>query len=681
MNQTLSFRTTNDWGPETKPSQNNILPTNPPSPSPDAPLLILFPALEHTPYPEMANASGRKNTHQRQEADPPKLSQNAKRKRDQHDRRTNLESHAITNLSSYTLTEAEHNLLIKGLSYIPTDNTDTNDLHIQRQEFIKRIHTDYYFKDKPRTPPQFHTKSQWTPPIPTHKQLHQFSQNLKSITNTFKQDNHPTTTNANNPEQQAIQSLIDNKNITIKRADKGGSIVIMDTQDYINTALKHLQDPQTYAPKDTDHTQDVADQINSFILQLTNTGHLTKQIANYIQPKTPPRTPIFYYLPKIHKPNNPPRPIISGCDSPTDNLSKYLTAIFNPIAQAQPSYLKDTKHLLQIIQQYPELPHNTILCTADVTSLYTNIPHEEGIQVILDALDTHRHLLPPNTPNNTIINTCLQFILKHNYFSFLNKHYQQTQGTAMGTKMAPPYANIFMSHIEQQITHKYRQHIILWQRFIDDIIFIWEGSLSLLQEFMAHANAFHNTIKFTFEYSLTEIHFLDILIFMDKSRRLQTTIYRKPTDKNLILHFSSHHPLHLKRNIIYTQALRYKRIISSPRKLDKELKTLKSIFLARGYPLRLIQQQISKAKLIPRTLLLKNKDKQHTTKTLLKIPFHPQSNTLKTRIHNTWSSTLTDEKLRTLWPSPPTFLNRTDKNLKELLIRTKQHHPQTPKYT
>jgi peptide-methionine (R)-S-oxide reductase len=598
---------------------------------------------------------------------------NAKRKLEQLSWQRNLETNAITNLSSYEPTPPEQQLLTKGLSYIPSYNSNTTTLQEHTNTFVKRLRTDYFFRDSPRTTPQFHTKSDWVPPTPHNLQLTKLTNEIQTISSTTQ------FCHSDNTEQQSILSLTNNKDITIKRADKGGSVVIMNTQDYIDTALTHLNQPNVYQPHDTDPTQDIADRLNSFILQLTNTGHLKHVIAKYIQPKLPPRTPLFYFLPKIHKPNNPPRPIISGCDAPTDNLSKYLTAVFNPIAQAQPSYLKDTKHLLQLIENHPHLPKNATLCTADVTSLYTNIPHDEGISVILEALKTHKHLLPMHTPNNTIIKTFLHFILKENHFDFLDKHYLQTQGTAMGTKMAPPYANIFMAQIEQQIKHNYNQHISLWKRFIDDIFFIWQGSHKSLEQFTQHSNTHHDSIKFTFEHSQSEIHFLDTRIYIDKSRKLQTNIYRKPTDKNLILHFSSHHPLHLKRNIVYTQALRYKRIISSPHNLTIELKTLKKIFLARGYPQRLIEQQINKAKLIPRALLLTDTIKQPPPKkTLFKIPYHPDSSTLKKRIRHTWHNTLTDPPLRKLWPSPPTFLDHTNRNLKDLLVHTRQHLPSTP---
>ena len=618
------------------------------------------------------------NPHNTHTTQTPKPGRNRRKKLKHRLFKAQLESQAITNLSDHTLTQEETELLTKGLSFIPTHNTQTTDIATYTDEFIKTLHTDHYFKDKPRSTPLFHTKSNWVPPTPTNQQLKTLTDTIRNASQ-LAQLGGPALHPEPIPEhQQAIQSLINNKNITIKRADKGGSVVIMNTKDYINTALTHLQQADVYTEHKEDGTIGIFDQLNSYLLQLEHTGKLNHRIIKYIQPKQPPRTPLFYFLPKIHKPNNPPRPIISGCDSPTDRLSNYISQILNPIAQAQPSYIKDTKHLLQIIGDTDSLAENTFLVTADVTSLYTNIPHEEGIATALKALTDHKHLLPPHTPKNGVIHNFLHLILAGNHFDFLEKHYLQIQGTAMGTKMAPAYANIFMANIEQNITHTHLHNIILWKRYIDDIFFIWKGSETSLLDFIQEANTYHNTIQFTFEYSRTEAKFLDTRTYLDSKRKLQTTIYRKPTDKHLLLHYDSHHPLHVKRNIVYTQALRYKIIISTTHHLSKELSFLSGIFRARGYPSRLIHQQFNKAKLIPRKQLLMNKTKRtRSMKKIFKVPFHPKFRPFKTSIKRTWKSELTDPSLTTLWPEPPTFLNVTHKNLKDTLVRTKQHLPTT----
>jgi len=43
---------------------------------------------------------------------------------------------------------------------------------------------------------------------------------------------------------------------------------------------------------------------------MVDNGHISKETGNYLTP-TDPRTVRFYHLPKIHKPGNPGRPIVS----------------------------------------------------------------------------------------------------------------------------------------------------------------------------------------------------------------------------------------------------------------------------------------------------------------------------------------------------------------------------------
>ena len=92
----------------------------------------------------------------------------------------------------------------------------------------------------------------------------------------------------------------------------------------------------------------------------------------------PPRIPVFYTLTKIHKPTPVGRPIISGCDGPTERISAFVDHLIQPIAQKQALYLKDTTEFLNFIEK-TKLPKSTILASMGVTSLYTNIPEEESI--------------------------------------------------------------------------------------------------------------------------------------------------------------------------------------------------------------------------------------------------------------------------------------------------------------
>ena len=97
----------------------------------------------------------------------------------------------------------------------------------------------------------------------------------------------------------------------------------------------------------------------------------------FLTPNNPPRTPIFYMLPKIHKPDNPGRPIIFGCDFPSANLSVFFDHYLKLIVQSLPSYIRDTDDFLKAVPDINTvIPPNSILVTLDVWSLYTNVPQD-----------------------------------------------------------------------------------------------------------------------------------------------------------------------------------------------------------------------------------------------------------------------------------------------------------------
>ena len=56
-----------------------------------------------------------------------------------------------------------------------------------------------------------------------------------------------------------------------------------------------------------------------------------------------------------------------------------------------------------------------------------------------------------------------------------HKYYLQIQGTAMGTKMAPAYANLLMGKLEEKLNELGKPHIVLWKRFIEDILILSSG--------------------------------------------------------------------------------------------------------------------------------------------------------------------------------------------------------------
>ena len=374
-----------------------------------------------------------------------------------------------------------------------------------------------------------------------------------------------------------------------------------------------------------------------------------------MRPPHSPRTAIFYGNPKTHKPNIPLRPIASAIDNPTDNLSKYIAHFLHPLSTLTDTYIKDSTTFKKYIAALPPLPTNAYLCTADVKSLYTNIPTAQGIEHTCAFIDTHRNTLPSYAPNTHIFKIILTHILTHSTFKFQDTHYLQHSGAAMGNRMVPPYANIFMHYVDIDIKTR-QDNIDHFKRFLDDLFFIFYDDDGQIDQLEHTLNTIHPTIKFTLSHSRTDINFLDLHIYLDNDRKLRTTFYRKRTDCQSYIHFTSNHPLYIKRNIIYTQALRLNKLIDDDTELRKHLDMLTKSFIIQAYPLQFIHTEIQKALQFTQHELLNpppptehDPTAHHNT---VKIQYSTSTRPLK-NFFRTYESHMTDTSLTQNQPTPP----------------------------
>ena len=151
--------------------------------------------------------------------------------------------------------------------------------------------------------------------------------------------------------------------------------------------LAFLNEKKNYQPLTQPMIENSTRKGTQLIKSLLQEGHIDDMTAKWLSlTPNPPRIPIFYTLRKIYKPTPVGRPIISGCDGPTERISAFVDRLIQPIAQKQDSYLKDTTDFLNFIES-TKLPKNTVLVLMDVASLYTNIPHEEGVTTVYCAYE------------------------------------------------------------------------------------------------------------------------------------------------------------------------------------------------------------------------------------------------------------------------------------------------------
>ena len=98
------------------------------------------------------------------------------------------------------------------------------------------------------------------------------------------------------------------------------------------------------------------------------------------------------------------------------------------------------------------------------------------------------------------------------------------------------------------------------------------------------------------------------MLYKDENKNIQTTLSRKHTHQQVLLHAKSEHPRSLKNSIPYSQALRLKTICSALAEFDKNCIIIKQKFLDRQYK-EVLDEQIKKVDRIERKELFANKGK------------------------------------------------------------------------
>ena len=372
----------------------------------------------------------------------------------------------------------------------------------------------------------------------------------------------------------------------------------------------------------------------------------------------------FYLLPKIHKKNNPGRPVVSSVNCHTTKISRYVDHYIQPLAKQVKSYIRDTTDFLNKIKSLERIPQDAILVTLDVRSLYSNIKHDEGLSALKECLDTRTI----NNPPTTVVTTLMNHILTLNNFNFNGRHFLQIKGCAMGTVAAPSYATIYMGYFEEKFIYPIiNSECLFYTRYIDDIFLIYTGGEAKLIEFLTNLNTLHDSIKFDYEKSKKSIAFLDTLVYIDNNRQLQTTLYTKPTDTHNYLHFQSAHPKHLKQSLPYSQALRIRRICSQNSDLIIHSEKLKKQFKARGYKDTLVEEQIKKAVTINREDTLKLTDRYLVNRIPLVTTFNITLPPINNILHKRWEILRLKPHLNNIFNEPGMLTFRRPTNLKEII--------------
>jgi hypothetical protein len=513
-------------------------------------------------------------------------------------------------------------------------------------EFKRRLRLQDFFKDETsinttNVIDRFHLKSDFLPPKGHNIELDNIISILDNQFNSLVNDEQHfhTHKNISKHESKALKELQNKHHLLFTEADKGGALVILDYNFYSSRIREeHLHDNKLYTKVDSYKSQNTLTQIRLLCNNYKNI--FTKKEFDYLT-KFRYKLPFMYGLPKLHKcpdyfldthidnfgflskiaPSDLKfRPIISSRFAPTSHLSAFLDDLLKPLVPLLSSHCRDTFHFLETLPK--TVDNDSTLTTFDVTSLYTNIPHDLGYQAIEYWIDIHKDKIPAKFTKDFIMNS-LKMILENNFFSFEDNIYLQISGTAMGTKVAPTYASLVMGYLEEKLYSNIIHTFPLtanfinssWLRYLDDCWIIWKknyGDFTLFEEIL---NNLHPAIKFTKEMNNTSLNFLDVAVYIENSQNentIQTDIYRKKTDSMSYVPFNSAHARHILRNIPFSLAYRIKRIVSDPNIRHNRYEELKHKLLQLKYPINLIDNAIIRAENRTETATTDN-DNDHDT--------------------------------------------------------------------
>ena len=176
------------------------------------------------------------------------------------------------------------------------------------------------------------------------------------------------------------------------------------------------------------------------------------------------------------------------------------------------------------------IPPEYKMVSFDVVSLFTNVTLDETIDIIIkyiyDKKETNTDI--PKKEMRELLYLCT----KNAHFTLNNKTYFQVDGVAMGSPLGPVLVNIFMIELERNIIPTLFNDILLWKRYVNDIIcFI---KLTPIKKVLQTLNNYHtNQIE-----SENKISFLDVLLIRSNSL-ISTKVYCKNTNMDIYINWKS----------------------------------------------------------------------------------------------------------------------------------------------
>ena len=298
--------------------------------------------------------------------------------------------------------------------------------------------------------------------------------------------------------------------MVIVKPDKGMGIVLIKKCDYINSLESIFNDESKFKKVDHDPTLTRIGTIKAYINTMMNRGEITDQEKRIMRPKGAVRARARG-MPKTHKPfDSLPsfRPVIDTMNTPYNGIGQFLTNILQPLTQNKFA-MKDSFQAAEEMRKFDFslLSKGYSLVSFDVVSLFTNVPLNRTIKVILKRI-YHEKLVDVKLRKSTLKKLIHDCCTKTT-FSFNEQLYEQIDGVCMGSSLGPTIANIIMTELEKDLLPKLIETGVIksYIRYVDDTLVMIKSDE--VEKVLKKFNSFDENLKFTVDkFEDGFIHFI-----------------------------------------------------------------------------------------------------------------------------------------------------------------------------
>ena len=475
------------------------------------------------------------------------------------------------------------------------------------------------------------------------------------------------------PNVKRAQDFIVSNNLIVTSTDKNLGVAVFKREWILDQALAIFADTENYTEVTPAEVLHHFNYWGTRIDRLCD-DHLVdrKQESTFLRhclPRSEGRNeweswkkfvPEAYAIPKIHKNPWKGRPICPGHSLPQNPASKILSKVVRPFIDECPWVIQGSKDFVRKIKDV-KIPagKTAYIVSADVVAFYPSV----DVNVLKDIL--HSFALEFLIPRDIVLGEILahqrdtrldyyrrifEIALAEPVMTFLDKLLVQVKGLPMGAAGSPDAANIYGFWFEKDWMDRLKQNedILFYGRYLDDIFTLvvadTPDEASAKVSFITLGG-----VQLLWEPPSQTANFLDLSLRIKEDGSIHHEPFVKAMSHRERIPWSSAHPIDVKKGTFSSEISRLATLCSDKSDYLGECKDAVNLYIARGYPPKLVTSWLKRQQEERWEKRLSPKRTEDPARTLFTLKTHFNEawksfnvHELETIIKSQWSDNLVD---------------------------------------